>query len=103
MALNRLIEIEERGVTRDSFGAEVVKWIKLATVWAEKVQVKPAERFIKTSARTVNLSMAKFKILAREDVNELMRVIDDNGVTWDIQGLIKADSKFLTLQVKREP
>ena len=103
MALNRLIEIEERGVTRDSFGGEVVKWIKLATVWAEKLQVKPAERFIKTSARTVNQSTAQFKILQREDVDETMRVIDDNAATWGIIGIIKNDRKFLTLQVKREP
>ena len=103
MALNRLIEIQERGVTRDSFGAEIEKWATLAKVWAEKLQVKPAERFIQTSARTVNQSTAQFKILARDDVNELMRVIDDNAVTWNIQGIEKHDSKFLTLQVGHLP
>ena len=79
--LNRVIEIEHFTSTRDSFGSMIEAWSTLATVWAEKLQVKPAERFIETSARTVNQSTAQFKILARDDVNELIRVIDDNGVT----------------------
>ena len=74
-------------------------WDTLAIVWADKLSVKPAERFIKSSARTVNLSQARFRILARDDVNELMRLIDDNAVTWDIIGIKKNDRKYLTLQV----
>ena len=103
MALNRLIELRRRTVKRDSFGAEILTWHKLAIVWAEKLSVKPAERFIQTSARAVNQSTAQFKILARDDVNELMRLIDDNGVTWDIQGIIKNDRRSLTLQVGHLP
>ena len=97
--LNRVIEIEHRTVTRDSFGGEIEAWVTLAKVWAEKVQVKPAERFIKTSARTVNKSTAKFRILQRDDLDETMRVIDDHGVLWNIIGIIKNDRQVLTLQV----
>ena len=97
--LNRVIEIEHRTVTRDSFGSEIEAWVTLAEVWAEKVQVKPAERFIKSSARTVNTSTAQFKILRREDLDETMRVIDDHGVLWNIIGIIVNGRQFLTLQV----
>ena len=97
--LNRPIEIQRRTVTRDSFGAEIEQFVTLANVWAEKVQVKPSERFIETSARTVNQSTARFKILQRDDINETMRVIDDHGARWDIIGIIKNDRQFLTLQV----
>ena len=103
MAFNRLIELRRRTVKRDSFGSEIATWDKLAIVWAEKLSVKPASRFIETSARTVNQSTAQFKILAREDVTELMRVIDGNAVLWDIQGIIKNDWKFLTLKVGTLP
>ena len=103
MAFNRLIELRLRTVKRDQFGGEAATWGKLVSVWAQKLWVKPAERFIKTSARTVNRSTALFKILARDDVNELMRVIDDNGVTWDIEGIIKTDWKYLTLKVRHLP
>ena len=97
--LNRVIEIERREVTRDSFGGEIETWVELATVWAEKLQVKPAERFIKTSARTVNTSTAQFKILQRENLDETMRVIDDYGVQWGIIGIVKNGRQYLTLQV----
>ena len=97
--LNRIIEVQHRTVTRDSFGGEIEAWVTVANVWAEKVQVKPAERFIKTSARTVNSSTAQFKILQREDVDETMRVIDDHGTRWGIIGIIKNGRQFLTLQV----
>ena len=103
MAFNRLIELQARIVKRDQFGSELGPWDKLFSVWAEKLLVKPAERFIKTSARTVNQTTTLFRILAREDVNELMRVIDDNGVTWGIEGIIKTDWKYLSLKVKRIP
>ena len=96
--LNRVIEIEHFTSTRDSFGSMIEAWSTLATVWAEKLQVKPAERFIETSARTVNTSTAQFKIHRREDLDERMRVIDDHGVQWGIIG-IKSDRQFLTLQV----
>ena len=101
--LNRLIKIRHRTVTRGSFGAEIEAWSTLATVWAEKFQVKPAERFIKRSARRVNTSTVRFKIRQRDDLDETMRVIDGHGATWGIIGIIKNDWQFLTLQVKREP
>ena len=97
--LNRVIEIEHFTTRRDSFGAVIESWSTLAKVWAEKLQVNPDERFIKTSARTVNTSTAKFRILQRDDIDERMRVIDDHGIQWDIIGLIKNDRQFLTIQV----
>ena len=97
--LNRVIGIQHKAVTRDRFGSEIEAWVTLANIWADKLSVKPAERFIKTSARTVNRSKAQFKIIQRDDLDETMRVIDDNGVTWDIIGIIKNDRRFLTLQV----
>ena len=71
----------------------------LATVWAEKLSTQPAERFIETSARTVNQSTAQFRIFQRGDLDETMRVIDDYGVQWGIIGIVLNDRQFLTLQV----
>ena len=79
--LNRIIEIQHLTITRDAFGSEIQASVHMAKVWAEKLQLKPAERFIETSARTVIQSMAQFKILQRGDVDEAMRVIDDYGAT----------------------
>ena len=79
--------------------ARYQNWVELDKVWAEKLRVKPSERFIQTSARTVNTSQTRFKIRQRGDLDETMRVLDDNAVTWNIIGLIKNDRQFLTLQV----
>ena len=103
MPFNRLVSIRSYTVKRDSYGSEIKTWYTLATVWAEKLAVKPSERFIETSARTVNTSQATFRILERDDVNEQMRLIDDNATTWDIIGIIKNDWKYLTLQVGHLP
>ena len=74
-------------------------------MWAEKLQLKPNERFIKTSARTVNTSTAQFQIMQREDLDldETMRVIDDYGVKWGIIGIIKNGRQFVTLQLVHAP
>ena len=101
--LNRVITIEHNVETRDRFGSVISGWVLLAEVWAERLSVKPAERFIKTSARTVNKSTSQLRMLQREDVDETMRVIDDNGVTWDIIGIIKNDRRFQTLQLGHLP
>ena len=99
MALNRIITIEQFVSTRDSFGSVIQNWVELDRVWAEKLRVKPSERFIQTSARTVNTSQTRFKIRQRGDLDETMRVLDDNATLWNIIGLLKNDRQFLTLQV----
>ena len=100
MPFNRLIELRSFTVKQDpSYGDEIKTWYTLATVWAEKQSVTPSERFIDTSRKVVNTSQAKFKILIRDDVNELMEMVDDHAVTWDIQGISKYDWKYLTLHV----
>ena len=100
MALNRIITIQRREVTRDTYGAPIESWIELAQVWAEKLRVKPSERFIKRAARRLNTSQTRFKIRQRGDVDETMRILDDNAALWNILGLIKNDRRFLTLQVR---
>ena len=103
--LNRVIEIEHFTVTRDSFGGEIKAWVTLAKVWAEKLQLKPDERFIKTSDITVNTSTVQFRFLQRDDLDldETMRVIDDYGVKWGIVGILKNGRQFVTLQLKKAP
>ena len=100
--LDRIILIQCRTVTRDSWGGEIETWVKLDTVWAEKVQVKPSERFITNSATTVNKTTSRLRILARADVDETMRVIDGTR-TWGIIGIIKNNRHDMTLLLEVEP
>ena len=112
MPLNRIIEIQRRTVTRDPLGSETDTWMLLGKVWADKLSTKPIQKFDRESNRLVNLSTAEFRILASfveapggfgvepspHEPNELDRILDDNGVTWDIIG-IRADRQYITLQV----
>ena len=98
--LNRVIEIQEQAVTRDRFGSEVTTWVKVDLVWAELVDQKPSERFLKGSKRVKNQSTKQFRILAGVKVNELSRVYDDYGVQWNVVGIIKNDRQYLTLQLE---
>ena len=97
--LNRLIEVQKFTVSRDSFGGEVMAWVTLATVWAERVTWKPKQKFVQGSNRFVNISTSSFKIHQRTDLDETMRVIDDYGAEWDILGIFTNDRQFITLQV----
>ena len=97
--LNRLIEVQEFTVTRDSFGGERRGWVTLAQVWAERLTWKPKQKFVQGSARFVNISTSSFRIHQREDLDETMRVLDDFGAEWDILGLMKNDRQFMTIQV----
>ena len=103
--LNRVIEIEHKSVTRDSFGGEIETWVTLAKVWAEKLDPRPSEKFSQGSARTLDTSLKQFRFMQREDLDldETMRVIDDYGVKWGIVGILKNGRQFVTLQLKKAP
>ena len=85
-AYDRLIDIQQRVVTRDSFGGEVVVWDKLETVWANVNQTGVSEDFENEANREQALRNAQFRIRWRSDVTEAHRVIYD-GHAWDIEGL----------------
>ena len=103
--LNRVIEIEHKSVTRDSFGSEIVTWVTLAKVWAEKLDPRPSEKFSEGSARTVDTSLKQFRLMQRDDLalDETMRVIDDYGIQWGIVGILKDGRQFVTLQLRKAP
>ena len=86
-------------------------------MWAEKLATKPSEKFVNESKRLVNNSTASFRILATiannpdpvnpfpatspDQPNELDRVLDDNGILWDIIGIVQSSSDrgHITLEV----
>ena len=55
---------------------------------ADKLQVKPSERFSQSADRTISTSTASFRVLYRDDVDETMQVVDDAGL-----GVSRASSR----------
>ena len=87
--LDRIVTIEKPTVARDRFGSELLTWTLLAEVWAEKRRgSRPSsERFINDANREQSLRRATFRIRQRRDVYEVYRLVDDSGLTWDIEGV----------------
>ena len=84
--LDRIVELQERRVTRDNFGSEVVSWSEIEKVWANVKQTGTSEDFENDANRAVALRNATFRIRWRQDVEETYRVVYD-GFPWDIKGI----------------
>ena len=95
--LNRIIEIQRPQV---AFRGGPTTWVRVAEVWAELVSVRPRERYSQGAHRRVNETLTRYRILARADVDELMRILDDYGRSWDIVGIIKNGRQYIELQVQ---
>ena len=74
--LDRIVELQERRVTRDNFGSEVVSWSEIDKVWANVKQTGgTSEDFENDANRAVALRNATIRIRWRGDVQETSRVV----------------------------
>ena len=73
--LDRIITIQQRTVTRDSFGGDVVTWVDLAQVWASFTPQSAREQFRNESNIEQASNTAAFRIRWRDDLDEAMRVV----------------------------
>lgn len=90
--LDRIIELQRRAITRDSFGAEIETWAELDTVWAHVNQTGADEAFRNESNRDQATRDARMTIHYRDDLDETMRVIYDERA-WDIRGIAEIGFK----------
>ena len=83
---DRIVELQSRRVTRDSFGGEVVSWSEIEKVRANVDQTGVSENFENNANRDLALRNATIRIRWRDDVQETARVVYD-GLAWDIKGI----------------
>ena len=84
--LDRIVELQARRVTSDSFGSEIEGWSEIDKVWAKVNQTGVSENFENESNRAVALRNSTIRIRWRDDVQETSRVVYD-GFPWDIKGI----------------
>ena len=84
--LDRIVELQSRTVTRDSYGGEIVSWSEIDKVWANVNQTGVSENFENESNRDIALRNSTIRIRWRDDVRESGRVVYD-GFPWDIKGI----------------
>jgi SPP1 family predicted phage head-tail adaptor len=84
------IVIQTKSVTRDSYGAEVVTWGTLATVWAAVESLSGREYMASQSGVDQPISMRTVRVVIRyrEDVMPHMRITHE-GRTLLIQAILK--------------
>lgn len=58
---DRRITIQRKVISHDDYGAEVVTWSAVATVWAEKIEARGQERF--NAQQFVGKSAKSFRFL----------------------------------------
>ena len=86
LRFNRIVQLERRTVTRDSFGSEIEAWAEEAEVWASVNQTGTSEKFENDAHRAIAKRSAQITIRWRPDVKETMRVVHE-GLFWDIEGI----------------
>ena len=79
--LDRRVQIKVKTATRDSFGAEILTYSTLATVWAEVTPISGREYF--SAAQFVPEASLKIRMRFREDFDETA-IIHYDGIDYDI-------------------
>lgn len=80
--MDRRVIIQSLTETTDSFGQLVQSWSTLATVWAEKTDLKGREYF---AAAQVNAEITtRFRMRYRSDVTPLNRLVTADSREYDI-------------------
>ena len=86
--------IQTKSITRDVYGAEVVTWATLATVWASVESLSGREYM---AAQQINAERVQRVVIRdRDDVMPHMRVTH-RGRTMNIDAILKRDLDHLYL------
>ncbi len=90
--LDRRILIQRQDVQRDALGGEVVTWVDVGRVWANRRVIGVTETFNDGSNREITVYRNSYRIRHRDDVDELMRIVDTvvgRERAFDIHGLTR--------------
>lgn len=88
--MDRIITLKEKFVTTDAFGEEIVTWGDIATVWAERRELKGSERW--QSLQVISKVACKYRIRYRDDVGPLNMLVDGD-IEYDIQAALELGRK----------
>jgi len=88
------VTIQTKSITRDAYGAEVVTWATLATVWASVESLSGREYM---AAQQINAERVQRVVIRdRDDVMPHMRVTH-RGRVMNIDAILKRDLDHLYL------
>lgn len=89
------VTIQTKSVSRDAYGAEVITWSTLATVWAA-VETLSGREYLATIAGGIpqvrSERLSRVVIRYRSDVREYMRVVYGNR-TLRVEYIVEAERR----------
>jgi head-tail adaptor len=84
--LDRLITIEQKSVTKDALGGEVITWTTYATAWAGYKGQRITEGVESDQVVASRIVEFTFRSLDAPAVDESMRISYDSGI-YEIEGI----------------
>lgn len=100
--LRHPVKIEQSTESQDEYGAVVLTWTTLASVWAAIEPIRGRERF--EAQHHAIEEDTRIRIRYRSDVTAEERVVDRAGQVYDIKGVLDVDGlgEELHLQCQRQ-
>ena len=80
---DKRVTLQSNTPSQDGYGQPVESWSTIATVWAEKLTARQAERF--TGVRHAGFDSITWRIRYRTGLDNLDRLVW-NGQNYDIEG-----------------
>ena len=85
--LDRIVIIQQKAVSQDTYGEEIETWTTLDTVWAGRKDFRGKEYF--AAQQTAASVSAVYTIRYRTDITPDEHRISDNGRIYDIKSVIE--------------
>lgn len=85
--LDRRLILQRKTLTENDFGEPIATWTTIATVWAEKREIRGAERY--AANQTVAQADIKYRIRYRRGLTPLDAFIDEDGRMFDIAAVLE--------------
>lgn len=94
--LDQRVKLQQKSVTRNGIGEEVVTWVDVATVWAEAWPLRGREFF--AAQQTQYAADVRFRLRHRADVLPTWRV-EWRGEPYDIVSVVDVGAKREMLEI----
>jgi len=100
--LRHRVRIDQKSVTRDAHGAEVVTWSEVDTVWAAVEPLAGLERYANDIDQRIAEATTRIRVRYRADLDQTMRVVHTIGTyshTYDIRAILNQWGRFKELHL----
>lgn len=85
--LDRRLILQRKTLIENDFGEPTATWTTIATVWAEKREVRGAERY--AASQSVAQIDIKYRIRYRRGLTPLDAFVDEDGRVFDIAAVLE--------------